>query len=74
MIGSLAEIPSKFVPVAPVLTADQVILLKSDAVPAPGAPGLKALGVASPVAVEGILPTYLYRYRKGGQFAESPAI
>jgi hypothetical protein len=25
------------------------------------------------MAVEGILPTYLYRYRRGGQFAEAPA-
>jgi len=74
LIGALAEIPGKIVPIAPVLTADQVTLLKSDSVPSPGAPGLKALGVASPTAVEGILPTYLYRYRKGGQFAEAPAI
>ncbi len=72
LIGALAEIPSRFAPIAPVLTADQVILLKSDSVPAPGAPGLKALGVAQPMGVEGILPTYLYRYRKGGQFAEAP--
>jgi NADH dehydrogenase len=35
----------------------------------PGAPGLADLGVA-PTALEPILPTYLYRYRKGGQFAE----
>jgi NADH dehydrogenase len=74
LIGALAEIPGKIVPIPPVLTADQVTSLKSDCVPSPGAPGLKALGVASPTAVEGILPTYLYRYRKGGQFAEAPAI
>ena len=74
LIGALAEIPSKVVPIAPVLTADQVILLQSDSVPAPGTLGLKDLGVAHPVAAEGILPTYLYRYRKGGQFAEAPAI
>jgi NADH dehydrogenase len=72
LIGALAEIPSKFLPIAPVLTADQVEMLKVDAVPSVGAPGLKALGVITPMAVEGILPTYLYRYRKGGQFAEAP--
>ena len=74
LIGSLAEIPGKIVSIPPVLTADQVTLLKSDCVPSAGAPGLKALGVTNPTAVEGILPTYLYRYRKGGQFAEAPAI
>ena len=72
LLGAAAEIPGKFVPIRPVLTADQVTLLKSDAVPAPGAPGLKALGVTAPLGVEGLLPTYLYRYRKGGQFAEAP--
>ena len=74
LLGSLAELPTKFLPMAPVLTSDQVIQLKSDAVPSPGAPGLKALGVLSPTAVEGILPGYMYRFRKGGQFAENPQI
>ncbi len=74
LLGSLAELPTKFLPMAPVLTSDQVIQLQSDAVPAPGAPGLKALGVLSPTAVEGILPGYMYRFRKGGQFAENPQI
>lgn len=72
LIGSLAELPSKILPIPPVLTTDQVELLKTDCVPARGMPGLKQLGVSDPVAVEGILPTYLYRYRKGGQFAEAP--
>jgi NADH dehydrogenase len=74
LIGALSEIPGKLLPIAPVLTADQVILLKTDSVPAPGAPGLKELGVEAPTAVEGILPTYLYRYRRGGQFAEAPVV
>lgn len=74
LIGILAEIPAKFLPIPPVLTADQVTLLKADAIPTPGALGLGDLGVAHPTPVEGILPTYLYRYRKGGQFAEAPAI
>jgi len=74
LLGILAELPTKLVGFPPVLTADQVILLKTDNVPAAGAPGLKALGVAVPTAVEGLLPTYLYRYRKGGQFAEPPLV
>jgi len=74
LIGSLAEIPSKILPIPPVLTADQVASLKTDAVPRPGAAGLKELGISDPIAVEGILPTYLYRYRRGGQFAEAPLV
>jgi NADH dehydrogenase len=69
LIGELAELPSKVLPIPPVLTADQVASLKTDAVPATKALGLKQLGITDPVAVEGILPIYLYRYRKGGQFA-----
>ena len=72
LLGSLAELPSKVLPIPPVLTADQVASLQTDAVPAPRALGLKQLGITDPVAVEGIVPTYLYRFRKGGQFAEVP--
>jgi len=55
---------------SPPITTDQVEMLKVDNVVAPGAPGLAALGVAA-TALETIIPTYLYRYRKGGQYAES---
>ncbi|HEY5290470.1 MAG TPA: complex I NDUFA9 subunit family protein [Caulobacteraceae bacterium] len=55
---------------APPLTADQVEMLKSDNIVTPGAPGLAELGVAA-TAVEVIIPTYLTRYRKGGQYAEA---
>ncbi|HEX4742502.1 MAG TPA: complex I NDUFA9 subunit family protein [Caulobacteraceae bacterium] len=54
--------------VAPPLTTDQVALLRADNVVSPGAPGLNDLGVA-PSAVEPIIPSYLYRYRRGGQYA-----
>lgn len=53
----------------PVITSDQVRLLKSDNVVTAGARGLTALGV-QPTAVESIVPTYLWRYRRGGQFAD----
>jgi uncharacterized protein YbjT (DUF2867 family) len=72
LLGQLAELPSKLLPIAPMLTADQVAMLKTDCVPAKGMPGLKQLGVTEPTPLEGILPLYLYRYRKGGQFAEAP--
>ena len=51
------------------ITADQVILLKSDNVVSGAAPGLAELGV-TPTTLEAVLPTYLYRYRKGGQYAD----
>jgi uncharacterized protein YbjT (DUF2867 family) len=74
LLGAVSELPSRLLPIAPVLTADQVEMLKSDAIPAPGAPGLKALGVDVPTAPEAILPTYMYRFRRGGQFAVDPQI
>jgi len=55
--------------VAPPITSDQVEMLRGDTVVAPGALGLADLGVAA-TALEAIIPTYLYRYRKGGQYAE----
>ncbi len=51
----------------PPLTADQVELLKRDNVVSSGAMNLAALGIA-PTAVEGILPTYLDRFRRGGWY------
>lgn len=74
LLGALSELPARLLPIAPVLTSDQVEMLKSDAVPAAGMPGLKALGVDAPVAAEAILPTYMYRFRRGGQFAVDPQI
>jgi NADH dehydrogenase len=51
----------------PLLTLDQVRLLESDNVVSPGAAGLSALGV-SPTTVETIIPAYLWRFRKTGEF------
>jgi NADH dehydrogenase len=47
-------------------------MLRNDNVVAPGALTLADLGV-EPTALEAILPTYLFRYRKGGQYAEAIA-
>lgn len=57
---------------APPITGDQVELLKRDNVVSEGALGLADLGV-TPSALEPIIPTYLYRYRRGGQYAEISA-
>lgn len=55
----------------PVLTADQVELLKTDNVVSELAKRerrtLEGLGI-SPSGIESIVPAYLYRYRKAGQF------
>lgn len=67
MIGSVCQLGAGLVP--PPVTADQVELLKADNVVSGQAPGLADLGIA-PVAVEAIVPTYLYRFRKGGQYAD----
>jgi NADH dehydrogenase len=57
--------------VAPPLTSDQALLLQADNVPSGRYPGLAELGIA-PTTIDAIAPTYLYRYRKGGQYAEAP--
>lgn len=52
----------------PPLTRDQVKLLRRDIVVAEGAETFEALGIA-PTNIKVILPTYLERFRPGGQFA-----
>jgi NADH dehydrogenase len=54
----------------PPITRDQVLLLKADNVANPGSPGLAELGV-TPSPLQPIIPSYLYRYRRGGQYAAS---
>ena len=58
--------------IPPVLTRDQVVLLEKDNVVADGAEGLAELGI-QPTGLEAIAPSYLWRYRRGGQFAEAAA-
>jgi NADH dehydrogenase len=57
----------------PLLTPDQVALLRSDNVVSEQASRegrtLAALGI-DPVAMESVVPTYLWRFRKSGQFAK----
>jgi uncharacterized protein YbjT (DUF2867 family) len=56
----------------PAITRDQVPLLKADNVASGQHPGLAELGI-TPATLESILPTYLYSYRKGGQYADQEA-
>jgi NADH dehydrogenase len=70
LIGLGGDLVAGLIP--PPLTSDQVKLLQADNVVAAGALGLADLGV-QPTALEAILPSYLYRFRKGGQYAEAVA-
>ncbi|MFM7302920.1 MAG: complex I NDUFA9 subunit family protein, partial [Alphaproteobacteria bacterium] len=54
------------------LTRDQLILLGKDNVVAPNALGFQALGI-EPKAVEAIVPSYLARFRVGGQRVMAPS-
>lgn len=55
--------------IAPPITSDQVELLRTDNVAS--GPGLEAFGITGK-PIEAVVPSYLYRYRKGGQYAETP--
>lgn len=67
ILGGLGDLAA--VAMAPPVTADQVKLLRADNVTSGQYPGLEALGI-TPTTLEAVLPTYLYRYRKGGQYAD----
>jgi NADH dehydrogenase len=67
LLGTLGDLAGALI--EPPITADQVILLKTDNVVSGAHPGLAELGV-TPTTLEAVLPSYLYRYRKGGQYAD----
>ncbi|MBN8551570.1 MAG: complex I NDUFA9 subunit family protein [Caulobacterales bacterium] len=67
-VGLMAE-PLSWVGLTPPLTRDQVTMMKTDNVVATGAAGLSDLGIEA-TGIEAIAPTYLWRYRDGGQFAD----
>lgn len=67
-----AEFLARFTQLLPVppLTRDQVRLLKTDNVVTPGALSLRDLDIVAN-AIEGIIPSYLERFRRGGRFAKA---
>jgi uncharacterized protein YbjT (DUF2867 family) len=67
LLGSAGDLVAGILP--PPVTTDQVELLKADNVVSGAYPGLPELGL-TPTTLEAVLPTYLYRYRKGGQYAD----
>jgi uncharacterized protein YbjT (DUF2867 family) len=66
----------ELLPFRPLLTRDQVLMLKHDNVVSVAAMAegrtLEGLGV-TPETVEAVVPTYLYRFRKAGQFEREKA-
>lgn len=72
-LGAALEMVGLF-GLTPPLTRDQVLMLEVDNVVAPGAATLADLGVVHPTGMEAIAPSYLWRYRTGGQFAQLPAL
>jgi len=74
-IAKVLALPFAILPFTPLLTADQVTLLGADNVVSDEARRdkrtLAAFGIA-PVAMEAILPTYLWRFKKHGQFDRLP--
>jgi len=54
----------------PLLTMDQVRLLKKDNVVSPTAPGLADLGISA-TSVEAVVPSYLWRFHPKGEYASA---
>ena len=71
-LASPAAFFMEFMP-QPMLTRDQVKLLRKDAVVTPGTPGLWELGI-TPTALELVLPAYLTRFRRGSRDSLRPAV
>jgi uncharacterized protein YbjT (DUF2867 family) len=71
-VASLQAFFLQFMP-KPLLTPDQVTLLRSDNVVSGSTPTLADLGVNA-TAAEVILPTYLDKFRRGGRFHKTQAV
>jgi uncharacterized protein YbjT (DUF2867 family) len=56
----------------PILTMDQVRLLRHDNIVSPTASGLKELGI-TPTSVEAVVPSYLWRFNSKGEYADPQA-
>ena len=75
----LAKLKATFLQVmpTPLLTPDQVELLRTDTIVSPAAEAegrtIKAFGI-DPAALEAVVPSYLWRFRKSGQFRGRVAI
>jgi NADH dehydrogenase len=66
-LGRIQGAILQYVPGKP-LTRDQVLMLETDTVPGGQNPGLAQLGIVAS-SPEAIVPSYLWRFRRYGQFA-----
>lgn len=66
IIATFSQVTA-LVGVQPLLTRDQIKLLRKDNVVSEGARGFEAIGI-TPTAMEGVLESYLYAYRPYGQY------
>lgn len=75
LVAKLQASLMQFMP-TPLLTPDQVELLRTDNVVSQEAMTqqrtLQGLGIATPEPIEAIVPSYLWRFRKTGQFRTQP--
>jgi len=69
MLGFIGDITGALPLIEPFLTRDQVLSLQSDNVVSENALTLADLGI-TPETIEAIVPAYLERFRKYGQFYE----
>lgn len=69
IMGAMGDLSGMLPFVSPFLTKDQVTTLKTDNVVADNAKGFEDLGIDTET-IESIVPDYLERYRKYGQFHE----
>jgi NADH dehydrogenase len=72
VMGFAGELSGKLPFISPFITRDQVVSLKSDNVVSETAKGFEALGIETET-IEAIVPSYMERFRKYGQFYESRA-
>ncbi len=73
IMGFCGELSGALPFVKPFLTRDQVINLKTDNVASEDALGFEAFDIR-PATIEAIVPTYLSKYRKYGQFYEKRTV
>lgn len=71
-LATLEALWLQFLP-KPMLTPDQVKLLKSDNVVTAGALTLADLGIV-PDSIEAVVPSYLWRFRRRGQYESGPPL
>ena len=75
-LAKLLAAPLALLPGKPLLTIDQVELLQADNVVSPEALREKRTLAAfriEPTPMDAVLPTYLWRFRRNGQFDQQPA-